>query len=273
MQKAKKNLEQSQPQEAQPDEEEALKDLEEAEKDLKDQLEELRRQAEEEKFVQLQQELRKIIESQELVLSKQTRDLDAVKIRKGSLNREEVIRSKSLGKNQDDLGKSLDEIRRKLKESNVDVFIYVLESTVGDMTDAAVNLKEAETGARTQELQNDALRKMKELVDAFDLKRKQNRQQPPPGGGGGGGGGGKPPLVPDLVQLNMMKKIQETLLRKTQGLQNGYKPDRDDLSAGEKTQLQRLSDEQGKLSQLMKTFVSKFEEAKKAYDKKGPKDE
>src|SRR5262249_50555566 len=113
--------------------------------------------------------------------------------------------------------------------------------------------------------------KMKELVEAFDLKRKQNRQQG--GGGGGGGGGGKPPLVPDLVQLNTMKKIQESLLRKTQGVTRTYKSDREDLSPGEKTQLQRLSDEQGKLSQLMKTFVSKFEEAKKAYDKKGPRDE
>ena len=70
-----------------------------------------------------------------------------------------------------------------------------------------------------------------------------------------------------------LKKLQENLLRKTQGVTRGYKADREDLSAGEKTQLQRLSDEQGKLSQLMKTFVSKFEEQKKAYDKKGPHDE
>ncbi|HVE40502.1 MAG TPA: hypothetical protein VNM14_11470, partial [Planctomycetota bacterium] len=91
--------------------------------------------------------------------------------------------------------------------------------------------------------------------------------------GGGGGGGGKPPLVPDLVQLNMMKKLQEDLLRKTQGVQRGYKSDREDLTPGEKTLLQRLSDEQGKLGNLMKTFVSKFEEQKKAYDKRGPKDE
>ena len=43
-------------------------------------------------------------------------------------------------------------------------------------------------------------------------------------------GGGKPPLVPDLVQLNMMKKIQEDLLRKTQGAHRGYKADREDLT-------------------------------------------
>ena len=71
----------------------------------------------------------------------------------------------------------------------------------------------------------------------------------------------------------MMKKIQEDLLRKTQGVQRGYKSDREDLTPGEKAQLQRLSDEQGKLGSLLKTFVSKFEEQKKAFDKRGPKDE
>jgi hypothetical protein len=71
----------------------------------------------------------------------------------------------------------------------------------------------------------------------------------------------------------MMKKLQEDLLRKTQGVERSYKSDREDLSPGEKALLQRLSDEQGKLGNLMKTFVSKFEEQKKAYDKRGPKDE
>jgi hypothetical protein len=71
----------------------------------------------------------------------------------------------------------------------------------------------------------------------------------------------------------MMKKIQEDLLRKTQGAQRGYKSDREDLTPGEKALLQRLSDEQGKLGTLLKTFVSKFEEAKKKYDQRGPKDE
>jgi hypothetical protein len=71
----------------------------------------------------------------------------------------------------------------------------------------------------------------------------------------------------------MMKKIQEDLLRKTQGAQRGYKSDREDLTPGEKALLQRLSDEQGKLGNLLKTFVSKFEEQKKALEKRGPKDE
>ena len=75
-------------------------ECDEAEKELKDQLEELRRQAEEEKLVMLQAELKKIIEAQEGVLNKATRDLDGVRVKKGALNREEVIRAKSLGKAQ-----------------------------------------------------------------------------------------------------------------------------------------------------------------------------
>jgi hypothetical protein len=177
MQKAQKNLEQSQPDEAQKDEEEALKDLDDAKKDLEEQLEELRRMAEEEKVVQLQVELRKIIEIEDGVLLKATRELDTLRKKKGALNREEVLRTKSLGKAQEDLGRNLEEVKRKVKEQNVDVFAYVMDSAAADMADAAVSLKDTETGSRTQDLQADAVRKLKDLVEAFDFKRREDKKR------------------------------------------------------------------------------------------------
>jgi hypothetical protein len=79
--------------------------------------------------------------------------------------------------------------------------------------------------------------------------------------------------VPDLVQLNMMRRIQDELLRKTRGVTKGFQAAREDLSPAEKALLQRLSDEQGKLGGLMKTFLDKFEEAKKEHEKGGPRGE
>jgi hypothetical protein len=69
--------------------------------------------------------------------------------------------------------------------------------------------------------------------------------------------------VPDLVQLNMMRKLQEDLLKKTKDVTRAYTVEREDLSSGEKVLLQRLSDEQGKLALLMNRFVEKFDEMKK----------
>jgi hypothetical protein len=72
--------------------------------------------------------------------------------------------------------------------------------------------------------------------------------------------------VPDLVQLNMMRKMQEDLLKKTKDVTRAYTVEREDLSAAEKVLLQRLSDDQGKLAGLMTRFVEKFDEMKKKHE-------
>ena len=76
----------------------------------------------------------------------------------------------------------------------------------------------------------------------------------------------------------MMKKLQEDLLRKTQSLERGYRADREDLTEGEKMLLRRLSDEQGKLGELMKRFIDKFEKMRQQQERpperrKGPSEE
>jgi hypothetical protein len=267
MQKAQKNLQQSQPNDAEEDEKKALEDLEQAKKDLEDELEELRRQAEEELLIQLETELRKFIDQQENI-NKVTKELDGVRKSKGVLVRDDVIKAKLLAKGQDDLAKAVMEVAKKLDQEDVQVFRYVLDSVIDDMTESASNLREPEPGERTQEVQADAVRKMKELVEAFNIKRRQGKGGQPPGGGQPGGG--KKPLVPDIVQLNMMKKLQEELLRKTKDVQKNYRANREDLSEGEKMLLRRLADEQGKLSDLMKKFIEKFDKQKQELEKKNP---
>ncbi|MFN3484906.1 MAG: hypothetical protein ACK44W_05420, partial [Planctomycetota bacterium] len=271
MQRAQRNLRQGQPEDALEDEDQAIKDLEQAERDLERAAEELKRLAEEELYVELQTELRKILEVQEGAITKATRELDEARRKKSALGREEVLRAKRLGTSQEELARRVLEVRKKLVQENVDVFVYVLDSVAGDMNDAAAALKEAETGTRTQDLQADAARKIRDLLEAFDLKRREARNRPPGGGGGGGGGGdGRHPLVPDLVQLNMMRRIQEELLRKTRDVRRQVRPDREDLTSLERQTLMRLSDEQGKLGDLMRKFIEKFEEEKRRQEGEPP---
>ena len=93
-----------------------------------------------------------------------------------------------------------------------------------------------------------------DLHDAFNIKRKQG------GGGGGGGGGGKPPLVPDIIQLNLMKKIQERILKKTQDYRGRHPKEGEDLCEDERRALKRLSDEQGELGRILGKFLDKFKQ-------------
>src|SRR5207247_1087519 len=139
---------QQQPQDSQDDEEKAIEDLKQAEQELQDALEELKRTIEEELMIELQTELRKIIETQETVINKPTKDLDESRKKKGSFDRAEVIKSKGLAARQQALGASLQEINKKLKGENVDVFHYVIGAIIGDMGDVTVYLNDTETGQR-----------------------------------------------------------------------------------------------------------------------------
>src|SRR5581483_10027719 len=81
------------------------------------------------------------------------------------------------------------------KLADAPVFQWVLQTTTEDMTESASRLDKQETSVATQEIQEDAIRKITELIEALRKERNKPQQQ---GGGGKGGGGGKQPLVPPL---------------------------------------------------------------------------
>ncbi len=271
MQQARKSLDQGEPKDAGEDEEKALEDLKQAERDLEDALAEIKRQAEEELLIQLETELRNAIQAEEAILAS-TREIDTSRAKKGALDREEVLKTRGLGRTQEDLSKRMGEILKKLSEEDVQVFRYVVESVIDDMNESSAALKEAETGAQPQGFQADAIRKLKDLVEAFDIQRRKSKSMQG-GGGGGAGGGGKKPLVQEIVQINMIKRLQEELLRKTREFQKGGVKGADDFSPVEKAILKRLSDEQGKLGDLVRKFADKLERMKKQMEAQGPREE
>ena len=61
--------------------------------------------------------------------------------------------------------------------------------------------------------------------------------------------------------------MQENLLKKTEQFERRYNRERDDLSLVEKQLLQRLSDKQDQLGEVLKRFISKFEKEKEEYEK------
>ena len=69
----------------------------------------------------------------------------------------------------------------------------------------------------------------------------------------------------------MMMKLQEELLRKTQAVERGVRGDRGDLSEQEKRILRRLSDEQGKLGDLLRRFLEKFERMREPEGRPAPR--
>ena len=147
------------------------------------------------------------------------------------------------------------------------MFRFVIRAVIDDMAESTQGLRDQDTGKRVQEVQADILKLLTDLYDSFKLRLKQGK------GGGGGGGGGKPPLVPDIVQVHLMKKMQEQILRKTQSYKARQSKDGEDLTEAEKQILRRLSDEQGELGRIMGKFIEKFDQAKQDQEKEKERQE
>ncbi|OHB72723.1 MAG: hypothetical protein A2W23_04215 [Planctomycetes bacterium RBG_16_43_13] len=250
-------MQQGQPQEGEEDVDKALEDLEQARKDLEEQKNELEGLENDELLVKLETELKKIIASQE-VINKTTVDMDGIKKTKGGFERSELIKLKQLAKQQDALTETLAIIQKRLDEEEVWAFAHVVASVIGDMKSSAELVGGGQTGDYTQLLQTDIIKRLQDLVDAFKDEREKKKKK---GGGGGGGGGGKPPLVPDIVQLRMLRTMQRDILKRTEGFKQTFGKEGEDLDPLEKQILRRLTSEQGKLGDLMKKFTEKFEKS------------
>ena len=66
------------------------------------------------------------------------------------------------------------------KLDDAPVFQWVLQTTTDDMTESATRLDKEDSGTSTQEIQEDAIRKIGELIEALRKERTK------PGTGGGG---------------------------------------------------------------------------------------
>jgi len=267
MEQAQKHMMKGGPPQAEEDVDKALRDLDDARQQLQRELEDLKRQQREETLAHLAEELGRIKEA-EIQIRTETGGLDERKKANGALSRGEIGKADRLGVDQIALMKRMEEIKKKLGMENVDVYVYVVESIMEDMDEVSKALREAEVGQSVQNAESDIIAKLTDLIEAWKTPKGEPKPPPPPGGGGGGGGG-KPPLVPDVVQLNLMRRIQQRILDRTQGFNKQLDKGAQDLSPFEKRMGGRLAEEERKLGDILKQFIEKFQKEAEEYEKEG----
>ena len=137
------------------------------------------------------------------------------------------------------------------------VFQFVLQNAVEDMTEAATRLDKENSGTGTQEIQDDAAKKIADLIEAL---RKERTKPPAGGGGGGGGGGGKQPLVPSLAQMKMLLIMQRDVDRRIKNLDAEVtKNNNPDLNKDQKDRLRRAAELEGKISRITDKTAQELE--------------
>lgn len=130
------------------------------------------------------------------------------------VERKDRTRVRAIGDRQEALRLRLEELKKKTEElADAKVFEFAHERLELATSNAAKKLRAAvepdKTVARNQE---SAMRVLKSLLDALSdesLNDDEFKEDDGGGGGGGGGGGQKPPLIPPLVELKLLRGMQQ----------------------------------------------------------------
>lgn len=171
--------------------------------------EKLEKDAEDRDSARKRTELRKAyIEALELQAAIQS---DATPLGGRELSRRERIASRGLGEREQNLRQTLGELRSKTQElEDAKVFSFAHRRLDEAMARAAAALTEGTPTTQTNRDLATATRMLQSLVLALSQDKAKDEFREEDGGGGGGGSGasGKPPLIPPLAELKLLRAMQ-----------------------------------------------------------------
>ena len=113
--------------------------------------------------------------------------------------------------------------------------------------------------AETRRLQQDAVRRLAQVIDAIKTEMELARQSQGgagEGGAGGAGGGsqGAGDGISPLAQFKILHALQEDINQRTETFARKH-PDADQLTPAEKRELQTIREDQNEVAQLLDELV------------------
>jgi hypothetical protein len=163
----------------------------------------------------------------------------------GRFTRPQIISVRDLGRAERGLAAETETIAEKV--ASAEVFHLALQNIGGEMADAAKAIESQNTGQPAQVRQRSAIRRISQLLEAMKSAAKQGGR-----GNSGGQGGGQQQnnaaqdTIRALAEVKLLKLMQEDLNARFQEL----------AARGEAgDELAHLSQEQGKLAEMMQNFT------------------
>lgn len=224
---------------------EAKEGLEQLAKGIQETIDRLKGKLHAQERIRLTEELRQILEA-EKTIRLETSELGEFK---GMLDRRQTLQARRLANDQGKLHRKMEEIRKAVALENADVFEFVIDRAMEEMSDIAARLSEADVSRPVQDLEDSVIRRLEDLLEAWTAPEGAPRA----GGTPGSGSPSEPALVPDVVQLSLMKRLQEAILQKTVRARTEAMPEELQRRA-----VRRLSEEQRKLADLMGGYIRRF---------------
>jgi len=232
----------------------AERDLESAAKALDDRIRQVEAELAFEEALKMQDQLASVKERQDQLLS-DTQRLEKLKQEQGERSAAQRTSVQDLATAQQLLEAEARELAQKLTPAQV--FHLAMERAASEMQHAADLLKDDRTEKIAQTAQQNAARRLAQLLEALqpeppDPNQKENNGQ----GGEGKPGNNQPPadLVSRLAQLKLLKLMQVEVNGRTLELETALGA-RAELTEDEQREYLRLGQEQGRLADLIRDLA------------------
>jgi hypothetical protein len=233
----------------------AEKDLDEAQQ----QLAQRRKQAEVdlalEQLAKIEDALHSLHDRQQEVINETLR-LEQIRQTEGKWTRGQALSVRNLARQEEALKDEADSLAEKLKAAQV--FHLALKGACGEMQRAGELLDERETGLPTQKAEQNALRRLAQLLESLKPDKPEPGEQQQSGDQQGDPGNQQPgDGIPSLAQLKMLKLMQQDINERTLVLQEAANRQ---LTPDEQREYTALGEEQTALADLVLN-LSKPEES------------
>jgi len=189
----------------------------------------------------------------------ETLRLDRLAQDQGRLTRAQSVTLRDLARNQDLLHSEIVALTRKLV--GAEVFNLALSGAAGEMARAAALLGRGQTGSPAQRAEQNALRRLDQLLEALKPEEPEEQPDESDSGQGGQGASGQPPGsgVQALAELKLLKLLQQEINVRTRELEEAFGP-ADTLPDEARREYTQLSEQQGRLADLLSNLITPQEE-------------
>jgi hypothetical protein len=170
-------------------------------------------------------------------------------VEQGQLDRRQLIEARGLGRSQDEIRQGLDELAastREIHESSVFTQVHdMMDDWSSWVTD---NLISGEVSVAVTDRQQRIADSIGRLIEALEglVSEPGEFAGGSQGGASGSGGQGRPPLLPPIAEMMLLRGMQEQVYNQTRDLDG-----RGDLQPDERrTRLEELGEDQQRLLEL-----------------------
>ncbi len=261
MRESEQNLGNQQGSSAQQKQKEAQEHLDKAEKELEKLLREYEKSQNDKLLLHVEQELEKMLKSQ-ILINQKTNSIKLESEEAGRIDRKLARQLRQLADQQKSLASHAEELSDKLEKGRIPIFAYEMSKVSIDMKDVSDELKTKNVDEFVIEIQEDILRRLKDMLAAIRAERKRRQEDPQPPQQGGGGQP-RPRLVPIPAELELLLLRQEYIRAKHEQFMKRFPnlKSREEMTRSQRRIYERLSAQQGHVAeQLDKLNKALFKE-------------